>query len=125
MNDIRLRNACQRDVQYIHELFDKYDFKIDPKHLERLIVTEEGNGNITGVLYLNSVLECSFITDERLSRRSRCNSLNLLVAQGKREVKAIGYDLVHAFSNEKLESILKKHFGFTTGKGTNLILFVE
>jgi len=124
MNDTRLRNACQRDIQYIQRLFEAYDFKLDPKHLERLMVTEE-NERITGVLYLNTVLECSFLTDDSLPRTVRGRSLNLLVDQGKKEVKAIGYDLVHAFSNERLEGILKKHFGFQPGKGTNLVLFVE
>lgn len=125
MNDIRLRNACQRDLKYVQELFDKYNYKIDPEHMERLILTEAEDGQITGILYLNTVLECSFLTDEGLSQRSRAESLILLVEQGKKEVKSIGYDLVHAFSNERLEGILKKHFGFTTGKGTNLVLFVE
>lgn len=121
---IILRNACKRDASHIQELFDRNGFKLDLDHLERLIVTEE-NDKVTGILYLNTVLEASFITDEDLPKRSRIRSLSLLVEQGKREVKAIGYDLVHAFANDKTESILVKHFGFEPGKGVNLILFVE
>lgn len=123
--NIRLRSACKRDISYIDGLFVKNGFKLDTDHLERLIVSVDDEDKILGILYLNTVLEASFITDEDLPKRSRIRSLSLLVEQGKREVKAIGYDLVHAFANDKTEGILVKHFGFEAGKGVNLILFVE
>lgn len=123
---MRIRAALNRDIGQIDKLFTDSGFKLDIKHLERLIVAEDDNGKIAGVLYLNTVLECTFLTDEKgVSRKKRVNSLKLLVEQGKKEVKAIGFDLVHAFANEKIAPILEKHFGFEQGKGKNLILFTE
>lgn len=122
---MRIRSACKKDIPIIQEMFNKSDFKIDPTHLERLIVSETEEGQVIGILMLNTVLECTFVTSDNLSRKSRIQSLRALYEIGKREVKAIGYDLVHGFSNDKISPILLKHFNFQEGKGRNLVLFVE
>jgi len=122
---MRIRSACARDMKCIIDLFKKHDFKLDTKHLERLIVYVDKKDKILGILMLNTVLECSFITDEALPKKSRILALKALVAQGKKEVKTLHFDLVHAFSNDKIEKILMKHFKFVEGKGKNLIYFVE
>lgn len=122
---MKIRNACKRDMKYIISLFDKYEFNLDVKHLKRLIVSVDEEDKIIGVLYLNTVLECSFLANENLSKRSRIVALKLLVSQGIKEVKRLDFDGTHAFANEKIAKILKKHFNFQTGKGENLFLFVE
>jgi hypothetical protein len=74
---------------------------------------------------LNTVLECSFLTLPDASRKDRIEALRLMVECGKVSVKNLGYDLVHAFANDKIKNILTKHFGFQNARGTNLVLFVE
>lgn len=122
---MRIRGAGVRDTAIIKKLFDEYEFKLDTPHLERIIIAEDDNGKPIAVMSLNTVLECCFLTVNGSHRRDKIEALKLLVETGKTEVKNIGYDLVHAFANDKIEGILKKHFCFEDAKGKNLVLFVE
>lgn len=119
-----IRRAVKRDLEFISNLYDFYDFKLEPKHLQSLAVSEVDN-EIVAVMSLNTVLECCFLTGENASRKSKIQALKRLVEVGISETQRLGYDGVHAFANDKIASILKKHFEFKPGKGENLFLFVE
>lgn len=122
---MRLRGARKADTEFIAKLYDEYDFKLDPSHLQIMIVAEDDNGSPIAVMSLNTVIECSFLTIKESRKRDKIEALKRLVEQGMSEVKTLGYDGTHAFANEKIAPTLKKHFGFVTAKGENLFLFVE
>jgi len=119
-----IRNARREDAKVIEELYNKYDFKLDLDHTERLLVAQEKQ-SIVAVMGINTVLECCFLTSDGVSRKNKINSLKRLVTCGILEIKELNYDGIHAFANESIAPILKKHFGFVPGIGENLFLFVE
>jgi hypothetical protein len=89
-----------------------------------ILVVEDENEVPVAIMSLNTVLECCFLTAKGATKRNRIEALKLLVENGKREVKTLGYDGTHAFANDKIANILKKHFQFVPAKGENLFLFV-
>ena len=122
---MKLRGARKTDLKFIEDLYNQYDFKLDPKHLEMIVVAEDDDGIPVAIMSLNTVLECSFLTIKDSKKRNKVNALKMLVEQGKREVKTLGYDGAHAFANDLIAPVLKKHFNFVPAKGENLFLFVE
>lgn len=120
-----IRRAEKKDLKFISDLYDSYDFKLEPKHLQSLAVAEEVGNEIVGVMSLNTVLECCFLTNRNSSRKNKIQALKRLVEVGISETRRLKYDGVHAFANEAIAGILSKHFDFVSGKGTNLWLNVE
>lgn len=122
---MRIRGARKADLREIEGFYKESNCHLDVDHLERLIVAEGDDSKLIAVLTLNTVLECTFLTAPDATKRDRIESLKHLVEHGKREVKELKYELVHAFANDLIKDILKKHFEFQDAKGTNLVLFVE
>lgn len=118
-----IRPAKKSDLRYVDMLYSLYDFKLDPQHIQSLAVAEEDD-KIIAVMSINTVLECCFLTNQTASRRDKIVALKRLVEVGKQEVSDLKYDGVHAFANEAISGILKKHFDFVPAKGENLFLFV-
>ena len=119
-----IRRAKREDLKFISNLYDFYDFKMEPRHLQSLAVAEEDD-YIIGIMSLNTVLECCFLTAENASRKSKIQALKELVLVGIGEIRRLKYDGTHAFANDKIAGILEKHFDFVPGKGTNLFLHVD
>lgn len=119
-----IRPAQKSDRALIEKLYAEHEFKLDPAHLRMMLIAEDDLGSIA-IMSLNTVLECSFLTMKGASKRGKIEALKRLVLVGKEHVKNFGYDGVHAFSNESIAPILKRHFEFVPAKGENLFLFVE
>lgn len=122
---MQIRGSTVKDAAKIHAIYDHYKYNLDIKHLENIAVAVDDNGEVIGIMVLTTVLECTFLTNPTATRRSKIDALKALVAVGRKSVKDLGYELVHAFANDKIKGILSKHFGFQRGEGTNLVLFVE
>lgn len=122
---MRIRGSSVRDIAQIHAIYDHYQYKLDIPHLEQIAVAVDEDDQVIAVMVLNTVLECTFLTKPTAAKRDKLEALKQLVESGRRSVKELGYDLVHAFANEKIKGILKKHFGFQNAEGTNLVLFME
>lgn len=122
---MKIRGARKSDSKFIDEIYKEYDFTLDPKHLEMIMIAEDDNGNPIAIMSLNTLLECCFLTVKSSNRKDKIESLKELVKCGKIAVKNLGYDLVHAFSNDTIAPILAKHFKFVDGKGKNQVLFVD
>jgi hypothetical protein len=119
-----IRSAKSTDIPFIQELYNSYEFKLDTRHIESLVIAEDTTG-IIAVMSINTILECCFLTTRESSRKDRIAALIRLVEEGREEVKNLKYDGIHAFANKEIGPILKKHFGFVPGKDENLFLFVE
>ena len=119
-----IRGARKSDLKFIEDIYREYDFKLEPKHIEMMVIAEDEDSTPIAVMSLNTVLECSFLTSKTSLKKQKVEALKQLVEIGIREVKQLGYDNTHAFSNELIAPILKKHFGFKPANGENLILFV-
>jgi N-acetylglutamate synthase-like GNAT family acetyltransferase len=123
---MRIRGAGARDVSKIDKLFKDYSFKLDPNHLEMMLVAEDEDEEIIGVCSLVTILECTFITDQKIRLRDRVEALKELVRIGSREAHDLGYDVVHAFSqNKQVINTLKKHFEFQDATGQVLVKFTD
>jgi len=122
---MKIRGANNRDVVTISKLYDEYGFKLEPNHLEMILIAEDDNNKIIAIASLNTVLECAFLTVKDAGRKNKIEALKKLIQISKQSVRDLKYDLVHAFANELIAPILKKHFEFQPAKGENLVLFVE
>jgi len=122
---MNIRGANKGDSKFIQEIFKEHEFKLDPDHLEWIMIAEDDEGKPIALMSLNTVLECSFLTVGGAKRRDKIEALRQMVKVGTASVKDLKYDLVHAFANDKIRDILVKHFGFQKAQGTNLVLFVE
>ena len=119
-----VRGARNSDIKLIAELFKKMNFNLDAKHVETMLIAEEAFEPVA-VMTINTLLECNFLTLEDTRQREKIEALKKLVHCGIIEVKNLGYSQIHAFANQQISGILKKHFEFKPGVGENLILFVE
>jgi hypothetical protein len=123
---MKIRGATTRDFSAIDKLFKQYNFKLDIPHLEMLMVAESEDGELLGVCSLVTLLECAFLCDKDIKLRDRVSALKELVAVGNREANSLGYDVVHAFTeNGQVERTLKKHFEFQDASGKVLIKFTD
>ena len=121
---MRVRKAIAEDIPLIKALFEQAEFTLDVKHLESVLVADDEFGPIA-VMSLSSLLECTFLTMEVARQRDKIEALKHLVTCGSCEVRNLGYTHVHAFANQAIAGILRKHFKFQPGIGENLVLFVE
>lgn len=120
-----LRGARKSDSDFIRSIYSEYNFKLDPSHLEMIIIAEDDENKPIAIMSLNTVLECCFLTVKNSKRRDKIEALKRLVRQGMLEVRNLGYDGTHAFANDTIAPVLKKHFNFVPAKGENLFLFVD
>lgn len=112
VENLRIRNATGNDFPNIERLFRIDGFKLDFKHLEKLMVVEDDIG-IIAVGTLGTILEASFVTETSRSQRSRVIALQLLMDTVNAEASVLKYDLIHVFAtNDSILKILKGKFSF-------------
>tara|TARA_R110000868_G_scaffold16913_4_gene74950 strand:- start:75 stop:455 length:381 start_codon:yes stop_codon:yes gene_type:complete len=124
---LRVRGAGSRDIPYIQKLLDEYDFHLNMDKLELLMVAEDTEtGDIIGVASLVTFLEATFMTDKSQPRAKRIEALKQCVEVSEKTIKSLGYDCYHAFAtNDPIERIMVKRFGYVKAEGVNLIKWVD
>jgi len=114
-----------QDSKLIDELLASYDLHINPKHLKRLVVVEDGR-RIIAIGSLVTLLDGTFITTHDSNLLERLGALELLVKQCSLECKDLGYEHYHVFvHSDNLEKIIKSKYGFVDSNGKDLIKYVE
>jgi hypothetical protein len=101
-----LRGARHSDFKAIELLLKEYDFELDFKHLECLVVIEDA-GVVTAVGSLQTILEAAFVVDKSLDKYPRAKALQMLMTQANIETKNLQYPAYHCFAtNNSIEKIL-------------------
>ena len=120
-----LRGAGTRDIKAIKAMFVDYDFTLDYKHIESLVVIEKDNA-IIAVASLVRMLEGSFLVDKNISKKDKIRALKMIMRQVDIEIKNLGYENYTVFGTKSsLNTILKRHFAFVTCKGEALISWLK
>lgn len=124
---LRVRGAGSRDIPAIQRLLDEYDFHLNMDKLELLMVAEDiDTGEIIGVASLVTFLEATFMTDKSQPLAKRVDALKQCIEMGEKTVKNLGYDCYHAFAtNDPIQRITAKRFGYVKAEGVNLIKWVD
>jgi hypothetical protein len=125
--NLRIRGAGPRDLDKVQKLYKDYNFTLDAKHLELMIVAEDTDtGDIIAIASLVTLLEATFITDKTKSRKDRLAALDACMSAGEKTVKSLGYENYHGFAtNKAIENLSKKRYGYVNAEGKNLIKWVE
>lgn len=118
----RLRGASGKDFPSIERLFLQAGFKLDYKHMERLMVVEDENG-IIAVGSLATLVEASFVVEPLRSKKNKVLALTALLQQVDKEVENLKYDNFHVFAtNDDIIGILKKKFKFIRTAAKQVLL---
>jgi hypothetical protein len=116
-----LRQATLSDFPVIDALYKEWDFTLDIKHIESIILVEQ-DGEVIAVGSIVRILEAAFLTSKSASKKQRVLALNKLVSVASSIVRRLGFDSYHSFAtNLKIDTFLKKHFGFKDVNGKALI----
>lgn len=121
---MRIRGATKADFCIIEKLLKDYDFELEFKHLESLVVVEDSLG-VIAVGSLQTILEAMFIVDRSIRKRAKAKALKLLLKQAEVEVQNLGFDNYHSFAtNDGIKKILIKRDAKPV-KGEVLITWVK
>jgi len=127
-----VRGATGKDFDRIVELFGASGFKLEPKHLQALIVVEDivdsENGfysqrKLVGAGALSNILEGVLVLDNELPRKKRVQIFDRIMRQADVEARNAGFDNWHAFAaNAGAQKLLKKHYGLNPVKAVEVLL---
>lgn len=123
---MRIRGAGSRDSKTIDAFYTKYNFNIEPKHIESIVVVEDDNGTIIGIGSLVKILEGAFLLDESRSKKDRIQAMKLLLQQADIETNSLGYNSFHSFATRlNVLELLRRKFHFKSCIGSPLIKWVK
>jgi L-amino acid N-acyltransferase YncA len=121
-----LRDATSKDapqVNKIHEDYHKDSIGVYNHNLCLGKSVVENEGKVLGYGTLQILGEAIMELDLSASLEDRVQSMKLLLSSAITAARMYGIEQVHVFvEDEKLASILTKHFGFEEASGKALVL---
>src|SRR5580765_1118980 len=96
---IKLRNYRPEDEPAIRRLNEQFAIKFDVPHVVSILVIADEDDNCIGYGSLVSILECTFLVDEKeVSLKNRVSALTKLLVASDIVMREQGYDSIHSFS---------------------------